>query len=164
MPSKQTTIFNQLILNVVLPTLAALLVMAVINFSNTRSLIEESNFEKNRIISNEITEILELQELAVSVIEKSMSERMSKASDQLVNNYFRSTKNIASADLNAIRDRLGLNPAMEDIYIIDTSGVIVNTTYEKDLGFNLFSIGEEHKNHLMNVFSSDNVVNTRFEI
>ena len=164
MPSKQTTIFNQLILNVVLPTLAALLVMAVINFSNTRSLIEESNFEKNRIISNEITEILELQELAVSVIEKSMSERMSKASEQLVNNYFRSTKNIASADLNAIRDRLGLNPAMEDIYIIDTSGVIVNTTYEKDLGFNLFSIGEEHKNHLLNVFSSDKLVNTRFAI
>ena len=164
MPSKQTTIFNQLILNIILPTLAALMVMALINFTKTRSLIEESNREKNRIISNEITEILELQELTVSIIEKSISDRMRIASEQLVNNYFRSTSNIADADLHKIRERLGLNPKMEDIYIIDTSGVIVNTTYEKDLGFNLFSIGEEHKNHLLNVFSTNELVNTRFAI
>lgn len=164
MHEKQTTIFSQLILNVILPTLIALMVMAFINFTNTKALIQKSNNEKNRIISNEITDVLELQELAVSIIEKSMSDRMESVSRRLVNNYFRSTRNIRDVDLTRISKEAGLNSEIEDLYIIDTLGVVVNTTFEPDLGFNLFGIGEEHKNHLLHVFDSGVFVNTRFAI
>lgn len=160
----QTTIFKQLILNVIVPTLIALMVMAVINFRNTSYQIKSSNDEKNRIISSEITTVLELQDLPISIIEKSMSIRMEDISDKLVNEYFKNTKGIKSADLKKIQLELGLNPRIEDIYIIDTSGEIVNTTYEKDRGFNLFNIGEEHKNHLLHVFDTGVFVNTRFAV
>jgi len=162
--TKQTTVFNQLILNVIMPTLVALMVMALINFNNTKALITNTNIEKNRIISNEITEILELQELAVTIIEKSMTDRMENASDKLVNIYFKDSRSILDADLYRIRRDLGLESGVEDIYIIDTSGLIVNTTYERDMGFNLFSIGEEHKKHLLHVFDTGEFVNTRFAI
>ena len=92
MQAKQTTIFSQLILNVILPTLVALMIMAMINFTNTKALIQDSNIEKNRIISNEITEVLELQELTFSIIEKSMAERMRIATDKLINNNFQLDK------------------------------------------------------------------------
>jgi serine phosphatase RsbU (regulator of sigma subunit) len=164
MNRQQTTIFNQLILNVILPTLIALLVMAAINFRNTRSLINNSNNQKNRIISNEITEVLGFQELAISIIEKSMTERMETLSSILVNEMLYNTDNIEKIDLAKIRDQLGMDAETEDIYIINTEGDIVNTTFSRDLGFNLFSIGEEHKNHLLHVFDTGVFINTRFAI
>ena len=164
MQDKQKTIFSQLILNVIIPTLVALMVMAIINFTNTKALIQKSNDEKNRIISNEITEVLELQELTVSIIEKSMSARMESISTRLVSDYFRNTGKIEDVDLHKISREVRLDSEIEDIYIIDTLGLIVNTTYEPDLGFNLFDLGEEHKNHLMHVFDTGEFVNTRFAI
>lgn len=164
MNKQQTTIFNQLILNVIIPTLIAFIVMTAINLRNTRDLIINANNEKNRIISGEITDLLEFQELAVSIIEKSMSGRMEQLSNMLVNEYFSDTRDIESIDLVRLRDRVGMNPETEDIYIINREGVIVNTTFSNDLGFNLFSIGEEHKNHLLHVFDTGKFVNTRFAI
>lgn len=164
MQDKQKTIFSQLILNVIIPTLLALMVMAFINFTNTKTLIQSSNNEKNRIISNEITEVLELQELAVSIIEKSMSERMRSISARLVDDFYYNTLNIKDVDLQKISSEVSLDPDMEDIYIIDTCGLIVNTTFEPDLGFNLYDLGEDHENHLRHVFDTGVFVNTRFAI
>lgn len=164
MNKQQTTIFSQLILNVIIPTLFALLVMAAINFRNTSSLINSANNEKNRIISNEITEVLGFQELAISIVEKSMTGRMELLSNMLVEEYFSNTRDVESVDLTKIRDELGMNPETEDIYIINRDGVIVNTTFSNDLGFSLFRLGEEHKSHLLHVFDTGVFVNTRFAI
>lgn len=164
MNKNQTTIFRQLIFNVIVPTLMALVVMAVVNFRNTRSQITTSNDEKNRIISSEITEVLKLQDLSISIIEKSMSERMKRYSNTIVHDILPSLRDPEDADLTAIQSRLGMDPEMEDIYIIDTSGIIVNTTYEPDLGFNLFNLGEEHERHLRHVLDTGVFVNTRFAI
>ncbi|MGM0463216.1 MAG: SpoIIE family protein phosphatase [Bacteroidota bacterium] len=164
MNSNQTTIFRQLILNVIIPTLMALVVMAVVNFRNTKAQITRASDEKNRIISGEITAILELQDLAISIIERSMSERMHEQSEQIVNEILPGHDNIENVDLHKIQSRLGMDPEQEDIFIIDTNGVIVNTTYERDLGFNLFEIGKEHRNHLLHVLDTGVFVNTRFAI
>ncbi len=164
MGRRQTTIFNQLILNIILPTLTALLIMAFLNFVNTKTIIINSNNEKNSIISSEITEVLKFQELAITIIEKSISNRMEFLSDKLVNQYLRDTKNIESIDLNRICNELGMSSETEDIYIIDPSGIIVNTTFKNDLGFNLFNLGEEHKKHLLHVFDTGVFINTRFAI
>ena len=50
---KRTTIFRQLIFNIVLPTLLALLVFAVINFQHTRTLINKNYEERNKLITVE---------------------------------------------------------------------------------------------------------------
>lgn len=161
---RKTTIFKQLILNVVIPAVSALLILGVFNYNQTKNNLVNSINDKNKIISQEIIELMEFQDVALEVFEQSLNPLMKRYSDELVNNYFKSTKNIDFADLNKIRRELGMNPEMEDIYIINKEGFIVNTTFEKDLGINLFSFGEDHQQMLENIFTERNYVNERFTV
>jgi len=51
MADRKTTIFKQLILNVVIPAILAVLVLGVINFFRTRSILQQSAESQGRIIS-----------------------------------------------------------------------------------------------------------------
>lgn len=161
---KKTTIFRQLILNLVLPVIMSMLVLAIINYFNTKRIITESNTKQNLIISDGVTKVLEFQDKAFEIIEKSMSAKMETLSSKLVNEIFRDTKNIENADLNKTGEELHMDTEHEDIYIINRDGIIVNTTFEQDKGLNLFSFGEDHKNYLQAVFNLGIFVNERFTI
>jgi serine phosphatase RsbU (regulator of sigma subunit) len=164
MASGKTTIFRQLIFNIVIPTLGALLVFAVLNFYFTRSLMTKTNDDRNRIISNEITKILKFQDIAFDLIEEEINIRFKGLSTILVNNYFSHTDNIKDIDLKPIKNKLGMDPVNEDIYIISTDGIIINTTLKQDLGLNLFGFGEKTKNYLQGIFSSGEFVSDLFTI
>jgi hypothetical protein len=58
---RTTTIFKQLIFNIVIPTLMALLLLAVFNFYRTRRILTTQTEEKNQLLSNEVTKILKFQ-------------------------------------------------------------------------------------------------------
>lgn len=161
---RKTTIFKQLILNVVIPAVSALLILGVFNYNQTKTNLVNSINTKNKIISQEIIHIMEFQDVALEVVEQSLNPVMKMYSDQLVNNYFKSTKNIDFVDLDKIREELGMDPDMEDIYIINQKGMVVNTTFESDLGLNLFSFGEDHQKMLENIFSEKSYVNERFTV
>ena len=154
MTSRRTTIFRQLIFNIAIPTLLALLIVAIYNFYNTRSLISNGNDEKNNIISKEITKILKFQDIAFSLIDGELNTRFKELSAALVNEYFSNTDNVKNVDLKSIRSKLGMDALNEDIYIVSSNGVIINTTNEHDKGFDLFGIGPETKNYLLGVFKS----------
>lgn len=164
MEKKRTTIFRQLILNVVIPAVIALLVLAVINYQNTKRILVESNTNKNYIISDEITKVLEFQDVAFEILETGLTEKMQEISTRLVNEIFKNTRTIETADLNQIRKQLGMDPVLEDIYVINQEGVVINTTFEQDKGLNLFDFGEEHKNYLLSVLEGGRFVNERFTI
>jgi len=161
---RTTTIFKQLIYNVIVPALAALIILGIINYQHTKSIMMESNENKIRIISDEIKNILEFQDMTFEILESDLGQKMNGYSNLLVSMYFNDTKNIKNIDLNAIREELGMNSKMEDIYIIDRNGIIVNTTFAKDKGLNLFSFGENHKKYLQSVFAGGKFVNERFAI
>jgi len=161
---RRTTIFKQLILNVVIPAVMALLVLGFFNYTQTKKNLKESIYTKNKIISEEIIHIMEFQDVALEIIEQDLIPVMESYSSELVHKYLKNTKNIDFIDLNKIRDEIGMNKDLEDIYIIDQSGMIVNTTFESDLGINLFSFGEEHKKLIQNIFKEGKYVNERFTI
>ena len=161
---KRTTIFRQLILNVVFPVVIALLLLAIFNFLHSKSNLEEYYENKNYIITDEITHIHEFQDLALEILENNLHKRTYSFSEKLVNRYFKNTNNIENVDLNKIRRELGMDPKMEDIYIINRDGIIVNTTFLKDLGLNLFNFGEEHKNYILHVFQDGKYVSERIAI
>ena len=160
----KTTIFKQLILNLVLPVVLSMFALSVINYLNTKRIIDESNTKQNLIISEGVTKVLEFQDKAFELIEVSMSAKMETNSSKLVNEIFRNTKNIETADLDMIRRQLDMDTEREDIYIIDRNGIIVNTTFEQDKGLNLFSFGERYKNYLEEVFNLKIFVNEIFSI
>jgi phosphoserine phosphatase RsbU/P len=153
MTSRKTTIFRQLIFNIVLPTLGALAVFAIVNFEYTVSLTKKGNEEKNRLISNEITKILKFQDIAFSLIDGELNTRLKELSNSLVNNYLANTDNIKNVDLKKIRIKLAMDTINEDIYII-SDGVIINTTYAEDKNFNLYALGPETKNYLQGILRS----------
>lgn len=159
---KRTTIFKQLILNIVIPAVLALLILGFYNYSQTKTNIINSINTKNEIISQEIIDIMAFQDLALKVVESNLDNRMKEFSNDLVNEYLRNTDRIEYLDLDAIQENLGMDKEREDIYIINREGVVVNTTFHEDLGLNFFSFGEEHKNLLLDVFESKEFLSERF--
>ena len=51
---KRTTIFSQLVINIIIPVIMALIALAFFNYVSTKNILENSNRNKNSIISNEI--------------------------------------------------------------------------------------------------------------
>ena len=154
MASHKTTIFRQLIFNIVIPTLLILLIVATYNFYNTRVLITKGNDLRNNIISKEITKILKFQDIAYSLIEGELNTRLMELSSVLVNSYFSNTDNVKNADLTSLRNKLGMDTIDEDIYIVSSKGIIINTTKKQDMNLDLFGFGEPTKNYLLGVFKS----------
>jgi sigma-B regulation protein RsbU (phosphoserine phosphatase) len=162
MADKQTTIFKQLIFNIVLPAIIALLLLGSLNYSNTKNILVKSSEEKNLIIADEITHILELRDMALGILEAELNKRMETISNKLVNEIFENTANIETADLEQIRKDLRMNADIEDIYIINHKGIIVNTTFLADRGLNLFELGIDHKNLLLGIMGRGEYFSERF--
>ncbi|PLX01420.1 MAG: hypothetical protein C0594_13210, partial [Marinilabiliales bacterium] len=160
----KTTIFRQLILNVIIPVVVALLVLGGLNYFNTQNLLVDSNHDKNEIITEELLHILEFQDVALEVLESSLDGEMANYSSQLINEHFNEVQNIESIDLDSLRRLIGINHQNVDIYVINRNGIVVNTTFERDLNLNFFSFGDEHKNLLLHVFDEEKFVSERFAI
>jgi len=158
MASRKTTIFRQLIFNIAIPTLLALLVFSLINFQRTRSILSRGTDEKNKLISNEVTKILKFQDIAFNLIDGELNSRFKGFSAQLVDSYFANTNNIKELNLRDIANKIGMDPVNEDIYVVSTDGIIVNTTFKQDLGLDLFSLGEKMKIYLLSVFKKKEFV------
>ncbi len=151
MASRKTTIFRQLIFNIAIPTVIALLIIAVINFTRTRSILSTGTEEKNKLLANEVTKILKFQDIATNIVDDQFNNRFREFSSILVNKYFVNTDGIEKADLRKIANEIGMDPLSEDIYVISSDGKIVNTTFKQDLGFNLFGLGEDMKKYLQGI-------------
>ena len=164
MAHRKTTIFRQLIFNIAIPTVIALLIIAGINFIRTRTILSTGTAEKNRLLANEVTKILKFQDIATSLVEEQFNNRFRDLSSLLVDKYFANTDNIEKADLRQIANEIGMDPSNEDIYVISGEGVIINTTFKQDLGFNLFSLGENMKNYLQGIQKKGEFVAELFAI
>lgn len=145
--------------------MVALLLLGVLNFQNARSILQEANYRKNQIISDEVQNIMIFQDVTLNVIEEHLDKRVEEISKNLTTKYFKDTKKIHEIDLKKVQDDLGLDPAMEDIYIIDAAtGIIVNTTYEEDKNLHLFNFGESVKNFLLDIVKNKKYISERFSI
>lgn len=161
---KSTTIFRQLILNVVIPVVIALLILASLNYLQTKNILVQSNKVKNKIIIDEIRHTMEFQDLALSLLEEKLDEQMKTLSYKLVDEVFISTDSIETMDMNRVRKEMGMNANMEDIYVINKNGIVVNTTFKKDMHLNFFDFGDDHKNYLLNILKEKKFVSERFTI
>lgn len=164
MTSRKTTIFRQLIFNIVIPTLSALLVFAIINFQHTSNLIKKNNEEKNRLLANEVIKILKFQDIAFDLIDEEFNARFKVQSETLINDYFSKLDNVKDLDLRAIANKIGMDSVNQDIYIISADGIIINTTFKQDLGLDMFSFGEKTEELLKGVLRSGDFVSELFAI
>jgi len=164
MASRKTTIFRQLIFNIAIPTLLALLVFAGINFQRTRSILTYGTDEKNKLLSNEVTKILRFQDIAFNLIDVEINNRLKEFSSLLVNKYFANTENMKNLDLRSIATQIGMDSVNEDIYVVSTDGIIINTTFRQDLDLDLYGLGEKMKIYLQGIFKKGEFVADLFAI
>ena len=132
MQMKQTSIFQQLIYNIILPVVFALLILGFFNFRNTRVMLRESRETRNFLISDELVQVLRFQDITLQLVENNLNPMLEELSNEIVIKHLVTTKNIEKVDLKALRKSFNLDPKMYDFYVIDTNGVIVNTTFDKD--------------------------------
>lgn len=161
---KQSSIFKQLIYNVVFPVVLALLLLGIFNFRNTRIMLKEQREMRNYLISDELVQVLRFQDITLRMVEERLNEILGEISNEIIEKHLVNTDNIENFDLAGLRSYYGLDPELYDFYIMDTNGVIINTTYTPDLGFNLFSLGELHENIIRNFFREGKYVSERFAI
>ena len=159
-----TTIFKQLILNIILPVVIAISLLGALNYYHTQSILIEGNETKNELISHEIKNILKFQDYSFDIIENDLNKEIETFSKILAEHVFKDTKEIETADLVSILEEIGMDATLQDIYIINTKGIVVNTTYKRDLGLNFFSFGEEHKKHLLDILKKGKFVSERFTL
>ncbi len=164
MALRRTTIFRQLIINIAIPTLLALFIFAAFNFQQTRFQLARSNDEKNKLLANGMTKILKFQDIAINLIEDEFNNRFRELSSKLVNNYFTNTDHLENLDLKKIANEIGMDPFNEDIYIIAEDGTVINTTLKDELGFNLYSLGENFRKYLNGIRASGEFVTDLFAI
>ncbi len=157
-----TTIYKQLTFKLIIPVIISLSALALFNYQHTRSILLKSNFEKNNIITNDVQQLLRFKDLALELLEQQLNSELKAFSNNLVNEYFSNTANIENIDLRSVRQQIGMNENLQDIYVINRSGIVVNTTFVNDLQLNFFEFGADHKNHLLEIFKNKKFVTERF--
>lgn len=150
----RSSIFQQLLVKIILPVVLVLVGLAVYNISESDEHVSDHFDVVNKIYSDEIQTFLEFQDHSLKIIEENLDEVIKNYSYQLINQEFANTEGIEDIDLGTIRDRMPIAPEDIDIYIIDRQGNIVNTTFTTDLGKNVYDFGKETKYLVERVFNN----------
>jgi translation elongation factor EF-1beta len=100
-------------------------------------------------VTGQVYEILDSLSHSVERIDWELSDKMKSRSSQIVKVHF---KDIVEQDLTEIKKSLGMDLIYDDINIISKNGVIVNSTFNKDIGINLYEISNDYKEKIENSF------------
>lgn len=160
---KRTTIFRQLMLSVMLPVVLLICLMSVINFYEKKAQIAESRKETIKLIQDEVGEFLTFFDMTLFEIEKELAVQCKHFSDVLAEDIFLDTKNIETINMDSLRTAIGMDES-QDIYIIDTNGIIINTTYDKDLGLDFYKLSDFFIGHFKKIREQEGFVEDRISI
>lgn len=161
---RKNAAFKKVFVYILIPVVICLITLAYINYNNFKKYKTYSNSEKNRTIFKDIINAVEFQDLALRMIEVEIENNLKVINHRLIYEILPKYKEIEKVDLNKMRVILGLDTLNEDIYIINKSGEIVNTTFKKDKNLNLFDFGERHKNLIKILFKHNEFISERFAI
>lgn len=137
-----------------LPVLLAITIVVSINFKHSHDMFNNYNRDLNQFISDEIETIIEFQDIAFKNLDITLDKHLKEKSQLIVDKYTSGEFDLEAGNAMKLQKTIGLKNGVEDIYIINNNGVVINTTFVNDLNLNLFTFGIEHKNFLLEVFNS----------
>jgi serine phosphatase RsbU (regulator of sigma subunit) len=160
---KRTTIQRQLIITVITPVVFLIVGIGFYNFYEEREAILDERVDHIKQVKQEVNDFIDFFDQTILEFESEMSRQGRMFSDTLVNHIFKDSKYIETLDLDSLRMAIGMSKS-QDLYIINRNGVIVNTTYPKDLGLNFFEMGDFFVDHFNNVWDSGEFIEDRISI
>ena len=101
------------------------------NYFYAKNTFEQESTYMQAQTEKNVEEAMRLTDTAANILDNSMNDRMLDGLTEVKNEYERAGSNASQMDLNSIKAKLGEG---FDIYVIDESGVIVETTYAPELG------------------------------
>jgi len=150
------------ILKLILPIVVLFFLANTINIISDLRHNQMHRAEIQESLNSELRSFVELQYASLQVIEQSMEAEMLRNSNIIVNAINESAVNPENVDLFALRDKLGVDTSLCDLYIINRDGVIVNTTYKSDLYFSFANFGQNHILYLYECFRNKEFVTPAF--
>lgn len=161
---RSISIFRSLIRNIALPVILILLLLAFINIYQTKKILNESNQHKNSIITDEIKYLLEFRDIALDLLEQNLDRNIQQKSQIIIDEYLKPEIDYSKVNLEQIMLEIGMDLENEDIYIINSNGIVINATFDEDLNLNLFAFGSDHRNYLLGILHNGKFVAERFTI
>lgn len=141
-------------ISVALPVIIIFSFVAVVSYYQLKDLFNTISSEKIENLQDELMSVIRLQDVSMAQMSRNIARNSQDKMRQLRYDYFETSDSIETADLSRIRKEIGMNES-DAIYIINKDGIIINTTFENDLNFNLFKIDDDLKEFLKTVFSHD---------
>ncbi|MFN5458823.1 MAG: SpoIIE family protein phosphatase [Bacteroidota bacterium] len=160
MSSKSTTIFKQLLLNIILPLILTIMAFSYISYYYNRQKLEESYANERKLIVDQVKTLITFYDYSMHLHEDEFNHRMNKVA-LLWRDYFKSHDPISS-DLYLSSIRLGMDTTKEFVYLIDRKGEIRNTTFRKDLHLNFYKIDSNFRNFFEKRFRDTAFLADRF--
>jgi len=130
---------------------AVIVFLSFLNYKLTTNRLSDIYSQQNQFITISVKSLLSFRDVSIEALENSIDLRMRELSNVLVNQKFANTQNIEKADLYKMQTELSMDPENEDIYIIDATGLIVNTSFRKDLNLNFNQFGPKHEAFLKKI-------------
>lgn len=162
MQKGKTTIFRQLILNIIVPVIVAVLLFSFVSYYLNYQKLQENYASQQKEIEQRSIDLLGLYDLGLSAHESSFATRMEKISNLLVHTYFKNTAGIDTVDLFRVSRDAGIDTSKEFIYVINDKAVIVNTTFAKDLGLDFSKRDTAYCVYMNNIRAKNLFVCDRF--
>jgi len=158
---KRKTISLQLIINITIPVVLVLIAYSYLNYRYNKNELEKLSAERLEQIQQEVQNLISVYDYGMRMNEIHYEARMEKVSQQFVE-FFDDSLNPVNADLFALCESLELDTSKESVYIIDTNGVIVNTTFLPDLHLDFYARGEGYREYFEKIWAQNKFVTDRF--
>ncbi|HLP10387.1 MAG TPA: hypothetical protein VK177_00545, partial [Flavobacteriales bacterium] len=153
---RKTTILRQLLLNITIPVILVLLLFSYTNYRYNKAELEDQVKQRFSQIIAEVKDMAALHDYAMKVNEKHFEARMKELSGMLIKKF--ETLDPVRTDLYKLSLEMGLDTNTESIYFIDTNGVIVNTTFHKDLHLDFYARGKGYREYFEKIWAKNGFV------
>lgn len=128
--------------------LPALILLSYIDFTKAKSNLENNfDFMVEQTAEN-ITGAYDLVEVSFRILSLSLEDTMKKAFEPFIKDYYSVDGQVDKIDLAKIKKGLGEE---FDLYIINDKGVIIHTTFEKDLNLDFAKIAPSFNEKLQKI-------------
>ena len=121
---RRSSILRQLLINTLVPVVLVLLAVGVISYRINRQQLEESNRRLREQIVAQTKSILSIHDEALHILEEDLNDRIEMLSDRLLTEYFAKPDSLHTADLFRISAEIGMDTAIEHLYVIDRQSVV----------------------------------------
>lgn len=167
MPGKKpgrSSIQRQLLLNILPALVISILLFSYFNYRHNRNELARNYETQLKQIVQEVQSLSSLYDYAQKVHEKSFNSRMEDLSVQLANTIRDKNLDPERVNLYELSLQMGMDTTREFIYIINRNGVVVNTTFKKDLGLDFFTLDTLFKPKINTLFNNKKFKAERFSL